>query len=334
MAVIRRLFAAYLFAAFVAIVTLSFAGMSGKAYAGSTANDTSKLDVVVTIGMVADVVSHVGGAHVSVTTLVGSGVDPHSYRQTRSDVERLTKADIIFMNGLHLEAQLDPLLEQLSATRTVIAVAEGVEEKHLIEADGFSGRFDPHVWMDPQLWKKTVDIVLSALSGTAPDYEAEFSKNADAFKAKIDELNVQSANLLKTVPDGERVLITAHDAFGYFGRAYDIEVIGIQGLSTESEAGLNRIEILVDTLVDRNIKAVFVESSVSDQNIRALIEGAAARGHQVIIGGTLFSDAMGKPGTYEGTYIGMIDHNSTSITRALGGDAPDRGIFGKLGAES
>ncbi|MEM8838350.1 MAG: zinc ABC transporter substrate-binding protein [Pseudomonadota bacterium] len=329
---IRRVFVACMLAAVAA--AFSFVGVTDKAHAGTSTKDTSKLDVVVTIGMVADVVSHVGGAHVSVTTLVGSGVDPHSYRQTRNDVERLTKADIIFMNGLHLEAQLDPLLEQLSATRTVIAVAEGVEEKHLIEADGFSGRFDPHVWMDPQLWKKTVDIVVSALSETAPDHEAEFSKNADAFKAKIDELNVQSANLLKTVPDGERVLITAHDAFGYFGRAYDIEVIGIQGLSTESEAGLNRIETLVDTLVERNIKAVFVESSVSDQNIRALIEGAAARGHQVTIGGTLFSDAMGEPGTYEGTYIGMIDHNSTSITRALGGDAPDRGIFGKLGAES
>ncbi|MEP1444454.1 MAG: zinc ABC transporter substrate-binding protein [Hyphomicrobiales bacterium] len=296
----------------------------------ATSAYAAPLKAVVTVGMVADIVKTVGGDDVDVTTLMGSGVDPHSYRQTRNDVSLLTRADIVFANGLHLEAQLDELLHKLSKRKHVVFVSDELPAESLIEAEGFSGRYDPHVWMDPSLWQKTVAIVRDALVKAAPDHSADFEKRADALGANIETFASSVSTMMKTVPDEKRVLITAHDAFSYFGRAFNVEVIGIQGLSTDSEAGLNRIESMVKTLVDRKIEAVFVESSVSEQNIKALIEGAAAQGHKVAIGGTLFSDAMGVAGTFEGTYLGMIDHNATTITRALGGAAPDRGITGQL----
>ena len=296
----------------------------------ATSAYAASIKAVVTVGMVADIVKTVGGDDVDITTLMGSGVDPHSYRQTRNDVSLLARADVVFANGLHLEAQLDELLHKLSKRKHVVFVSDELPTDDLIEAEGFSGRYDPHVWMDPSLWQKTVAIVRDALIKASPDHSDEFKKRADALGSNIETFASLVSAMLKTVPNEKRVLITAHDAFGYFGRAFNVEVIGIQGLSTDSEAGLNRIENMVKTLVDRKIEAVFVESSVSEQNIKALIEGAAAQGHKVAIGGTLFSDAMGVDGTFEGTYLGMIDHNATTITRALGGTAPDRGITGQL----
>jgi len=292
------------------------------------------LNVVVTVGMVADVVRAVGGDAVHVTTLMGSGVDPHSYRQTRSDVSMLARADMIFASGLHLEAQLDNLLDRLGERKPVIRVADRFDPGDLIEAAGFSGRYDPHVWMDPALWAKTTEIVRDALSEALPADRGTFRANADAYAAKLVVLGERIKTMIETISIEQRVLVTAHDAFGYFGRAFGVEVIGIQGLSTASEAGLQRIETLVSLLVARDIKAVFVESSVSAQNVRALIEGARAHGGNVAIGGTLFSDAMGREGTFEGTYIGMIDHNATTITRALGGRAPEQGVSGKLASSS
>jgi manganese/zinc/iron transport system substrate-binding protein len=184
--------------------------------------------------------------------------------------------------------------------------------------------------MDPALWSQVVTRVRDALIEVAPERADAFRANATAFQDSVRSLAAYSANTLESVPPERRVLVTAHDAFAYFGAAYDFEVVGIQGISTESEAGLLRIAELVDMLVDRRIGAVFVESSVSDRNIRALIEGAAAKGHEVVIGGELYSDAMGAPGTYEGTYLGMIDRNVTTIARALGGDAPAGGMAGLL----
>ena len=309
-----------------------FIGLSAFVMASSAL--AAPLKAVVTVGMVADVVHAVGGDDVEVTTLMGSGVDPHSYRVTRSDGLLLSRADVIFANGLHLEAQLDELLHILTTRKRVIMVADRLDKTDLIEAEGFSGRYDPHVWMDPSLWTKTVAIVRDALIEAAPENKDNFIKNASAYEAALIELNGKVKTTLHSVPRDKRVLITAHDAFGYLGRAFDVDVIGIQGLSTESEAGLKRIETMVSLLVERNINAVFVESSVSEQNVKALIEGAQARGHSVSIGGTLFSDAMGKEGTFEGTYIGMIDHNATTITRGLGGDALDRGVTGKLSPHS
>jgi manganese/zinc/iron transport system substrate-binding protein len=292
------------------------------------------LKVVATTGMIADAAREIGGDAVEVRALMGPGVDPHAYRQTRTDILAATKADLVLWHGLYLEAQMEEFLLRLGQKRKVVAVGEAVPEALLIGHEDYAGRFDPHVWMAPDIWVHVIAAVRDALIDVRPEHRAAFEANAEAHLVEIAGLSAYSSEALSTIPDAGRVLLTAHDAFNYFGETYGFEVIGIQGISTESEAGLNRIGELVDLLVERGISAVFVESSVSDRNIRALIEGAAARGHQVVVGGELFSDAMGAEGTYEGSYIGMIDHNVTTIARALGGDAPERGMNDRLAAGS
>lgn len=290
----------------------------------------AELSIVATTGMIADTARQVGGDLVSVQALMGPGVDPHAYRQTRSDIVSTARADIVLWHGLYLEAQMEEFLLDLAETNTVIPVAESLPRELLLASEDYPDRFDPHVWMDPSIWAGVVQTVEGVLTDALPDSAEVIAANTDALEAEIEALTAYSEEVLGSVPEASRVLLTAHDAFNYFGDAYGFEVIGIQGISTESEAGLQRVGELVDMLVTRNIGAVFVESSVSDRNIRALIEGAAARGHEVAIGGELYSDAMGEEGTYEGTWIGMIDHNVTTIARALGGDAPEAGMQGLL----
>lgn len=294
----------------------------------ATAQD--RLGVVATTGMIADAARQVGGELVEVTALMGPGVDPHSYRQTRTDIVAAARADLVLWNGLYLEAQLEEFLLELGETRAVVPVAEAVPPEDRIGSEDYADRFDPHVWMDPTLWSRVVLAVRDAMIEAHPEGAEVFTANAAAHLEDLSELSDYARTVLASVPAERRMLVTAHDAFNYFGAAYGFEVVGIQGLSTESEAGLQRIAELVDLLVDREIGAVFVESSVSDRNIRALIEGAAAQGHTVTVGGELFSDAMGAPGTYEGTYLGMIDHNVTVIARALGGEAPAQGRIDEL----
>lgn len=290
------------------------------------------LKVVATTGMIADAARQVGGDEVEVKGLMGPGVDPHAYRQTRSDIVAMTRADLVLWHGLYLEAQMEEFFHDLERKRKVVAVAEGIDKSKLRAHDDYADKFDPHVWMTPDLWRDVVIEVRDALTETRPEAADIFAANADAHLADLDRLADYADAVLTTVPENNRVLVTAHDAFGYFGGSYGFEVLGIQGISTQSEAGLNRIGELVDLLVDRKITAVFVESSVSDRSIRALIEGAAAKGHEVKVGGELFSDAMGSEGTYEGTYVGMLDHNLTVIAGALDGDVPQRGMDGKLSA--
>jgi len=282
-----------------------------------------------TVGMVADIVREVAGDRAAVTNIIGSGVDPHVYSPTRSDVAVLLRSDILFYSGLLLEGQMTDILVKVSRKRPVYAVTERLQQDYLIH-DNTTDHHDPHVWMDVGGWIKAVAVVTDAMVAFDPANADEYSKNAAAYQARLQRLDDYAKTVIASIPDNQRVLVTAHDAFNYLGRAYGIEVMGIQGLSTESEAGLKDINRLVGLLVDRRIPAVFVETSVSDKNVKALIEGAAAREHQVIIGGELFSDAMGAAGTYEGTYEGMIDHNVTVITRALRGAAPAAGMQGKL----
>ena len=307
-----------------AIVATLVATQSGPALAQET------LTVVATTGMIADTARQVGGDLVDVQSLMGAGVDPHAYRQTRSDIVATARAEVVLWHGLYLEAQMEEFLLELAETNTAIPVADALPRDVLLASEDYPDRFDPHVWMDPAIWAEVVQVVEGTLSDAVPEASDTFAANAAALQVQIDALMTYSEAALSSVPETARVLLTAHDAFNYFGAAYGYEVIGIQGISTESEAGLQRIGELVDMLVTRDIGAVFVESSVSDRNIRALIEGAAARGHEVVIGGELFSDAMGEDGTYEGTWIGMIDHNVTTIARALGGDAPEGGMQGLL----
>lgn len=314
--------------AVVASLTASmFAAMSPNSLARA---DPGRLKVVATTSMIADAARAIGGERVDVAALMGPGVDPHTYRQTRSDIVALVKADVVFWNGLYLEAQMEEFFADLGKRKQVFAVGEAVPPEQLITHKTYTGRYDPHVWMDPGRWTHVVMAVRDRLVALAPQDKALFEANAAAYLKQIGQIGSYSKEALATVPEGQRVLLTAHDAFNYFGKSFGYEVIGIQGISTESEAGLARVKAIVDEIVARKISAVFVETSVADRNIRAVIEGAAARGHRVVIGGELFSDAMGKPGTYEGTYVGMIDHNVTTITRALGGAAPERGMAGQL----
>jgi manganese/zinc/iron transport system substrate-binding protein len=282
--------------------------------------------------MVADIVREVAGDKADVTNIIGSGVDPHVYSPTRSDVAVLLKSDIIFYSGLLLEGQMTDILAKISRKRPVYAVTELLSDEYLLR-DSQTGHHDPHVWMDVNGWSKAVTVVSDKLAAFDPLGADDYRKNADAYQSRLERLDAYARAAINAIPDNQRVLLTAHDAFNYMGRAYGIEVKGIQGISTESEAGLKDINRLVDLLVNRRIPAVFVETSVSDKNVKALIEGAAARNHRVTIGGSLFSDAMGPPGTYEGTYEGMIDHNMTVIARALGGKVPAKGMQGKLSAD-
>jgi len=287
--------------------------------------------IVATVGMIEDVARSVAGDRAEVIGLMGAGVDPHLYKPTRSDIRRLMGADVIFYNGLLLEGKMaDSLIRAATGGKKVHAVTELLDEQYLLEPEEFEGLYDPHVWMDPNAWSRTIDVIRDKLTEFDAEGADSYKRNAEAYRARLSELDAYAERVLSSVPESQRVLVTAHDAFNYFGRRFGYEVVGIQGLSTESEAGVRDIENLVDLLVARNIGAVFVESTVSDRNIKALIAGAKARGHTVVVGGELFSDAMGNAGTYEGTYIGMIDHNVTTIARALGGEAPERGMNGKL----
>jgi manganese/zinc/iron transport system substrate-binding protein len=284
-----------------------------------------------TVAMITDVVRNVAGDKSQVTGIIGEGIDPHLYKPTSSDVKKLQASDIIFYSGLNLEGKMgDVLVRMATSGKPVIAVTETLLDDGNYVMSDEADHYDPHVWMDVGGWIEATTVIGEALADFDPDNAAFYQKNATDYTAQLTKLNEYGKQAFATVPENQRVLVTAHDAFNYMGRAYDLQVRGIQGISTESEAGLKDINDLVNFLVENDIPAVFVESSVSQKNVRALVEGAHSKGHEIIIGGELFSDAMGESGTYEGTYIGMLDHNITTIVRALGGEAPEKGLNGKL----
>lgn len=281
--------------------------------------------------MIADIVREVAGEHAEVHGIIGEGVDPHLYKPTSIDVKALQGADVVFYGGLNLEGKMGDVLVRLArAGKAVYAVSETVLEEPDFLLTDTEAHYDPHIWMDVNGWKRAVNVVIQALSAYDPPHASAYQSRGDAYLKQLDTLNDYARQVLGSIPAEQRTLVTAHDAFNYMARAYGLEVRGIQGISTESEAGVKDIEDLVSFLVAKKIPAVFVESSVSDKNVQALIEGAKAKGHTVVIGGQLYSDAMGPSGSYEGTYIGMIDHNVTTIARALGGAAPVTGMSGKL----
>ncbi len=313
------------------MVGLFITGTTTPLMAAPILISTYPYTITTTVGMVNDIVKQVVGDRANANNIIGEGVDPHLYKSTRNDVSTLLNADVIFYSGLMLEGKLaDVLVKVARKGKPVFAVTELIDESYLLEPKEMAGHFDPHVWMDVRGWSKAVEAIAKSLSNVDPINKKFYEQRASDYLLELEKLDTYAKQAIASIPREGRVLITAHDAFNYFGRAYDIEVLGIQGISTESEAGLKDINHLVDLIVQRNIKAVFVETSVADKNVRALIEGAKTKGRDVIIGGSLYSDAMGTPDTYEGTYIGMIDHNITTITRALGGVAPERGMSGKL----
>lgn len=271
--------------------------------------------VTTTTGMIADLVENVGGSYVEVTGLMGPGVDPHLYKASQGDIAKLDDADLIFYNGLHLEGKMTDIFTKMARSKPVIPVTENIEENLLL--DTIDGQQDPHVWFDVKLWMKATERVKEGLIEVDPVHKEQYEQQAAAYLKQLKELDQYAKEQLMTIPKEQRVLVTAHDAFGYFGRAYGIEVVGLQGISTASEYGLKDVQRLVNLLSERKIKAVFVESSVPKRSIEAVVQGAREKNHTVSIGGELFSDAMGEKGTEEGTYIGMVRHNVDTIVKAL-----------------
>jgi len=287
--------------------------------------------IVTTCGMVTDIVRQVAGEHARVVGLMNEGVDPHMYKPTRDDMNTLFDADIVFYVGLKLEGRMTDSFVAVSRSGIpVYPVTEGLDREKLQEPPEFEGHYDPHVWMDVSLWSECVAFVAKKLIEFDPAHTDDYQANTEAYRAQLAELHEYTRSSIDTIPKASQVLTTAHDAFGYFSDAYGIPVKALQGITTEAEASVDDVNQLVSFLVERKIGAIFVESSVNQEGIKALLEGCQSRGHKVVIGGELFSDAMGASGSYTGTYVGMMDHNATTITRALGGEAPKDGFRGKL----
>lgn len=286
----------------------------------SNTNTSGKLNVVTTTGMIGDIVKNVGGDYVEVISLMGPGVDPHLYKASEGDVTRLQSANLIFYNGLHLEAQMGEVIEKMNEFGvTTVAVTDLIDRSLLNASPTYPDQFDPHVWFDVSLWMKAVEQVRETLVEIDPAHKSDYEANAEAYLSQLEELHQYVLTQAQTIPADKRVLITAHDAFNYFGEAYGFEVRGLQGISTEAQAGTADVQELVSFIVQRQIPAIFVESSVPQRNIEAVQAAVQDQGFDVVIGGSLFSDAMGTAGTPEGTYIGMVTHNIDTIVKALSG---------------
>lgn len=301
----------------IAVVVLTVLTGCSQAIAGNTSNEgDDKLNVVATTGQINDAVANIAGDAINLTGLLGPGVDPHLYVPTESDVSTFSNADIIFYNGLHLEAQMLRVLEQMGSRGViVVAVGEVLPEEQLLSED--SATYDPHVWNDPQLWRIGVEAIRDTLIEADSANADIYNKNTDAYLTEIDETDAYVKEQIARIPSDKRLMITAHDAFGYFANAYGLEVAGLQGISTESEAGTADVQNLATMIAEREIPAIFVESSVPRRNIEAVQAAVEAQGFKVEIGGSLFSDALGDPNTPEGTYNGMLRHNAKTLADAL-----------------
>lgn len=285
--------------------------------AGGTARDDGRLSVVATTGQVADLARQVGGEHVRVTALMGPGIDPHLYKASAGDVDRLRLADLIVYNGLHLEARMGDVLAGLSSRKPTLAVAEAIPVDRLLSSPDYADAHDPHVWFDVRLWRLGIEPLAARLSELDPANAEAYRARAAAYAKELDLLDAELRATFATIPDGQRVLVTAHDAFGYFGRAYGFDVRGLQGISTATEAGTADMQNLAAFIAERRIPAIFVETSVSTRALEAVREAVRARGFDVRLGGAIYSDALGDTDTPAGTYAGMVRHNAATITAAL-----------------
>ena len=301
-------------------VTACGGGNDSPGQASGSDADDGPLRVVATIGQLADIAQIVGGDHVQVVGLMGPGIDPHLYVASEGDVDTLQQADIIFYNGLFLEAQMAEVFEQLSTRKTVTAVAERIDPANLLDWAAYEDQYDPHVWFDVTLWMQAAEAVRDTYIEFDPDNAADYEANTTAYLAELEELHAYVLEQAARVPAEKRVLITAHDAFHYFGRAYGFEVRGLQGISTATEAGTADVQALADFIVERQIPAIFVETSVPARNIEALQAAVDSRGFEVKIGGHLYSDAMGDEASGGNTYILMVRHNIDTIVGALLGE--------------
>lgn len=311
-------------AAAVLLAGLAAVGCGGGPDASSPQR-TEAPTVVATTTIVADLVRSVAGDAVTVTGLMGPGIDPHLYKPSAGDVRRMGEAAAVFYNGLHLEGKMTGVLEQMDARGVpTVAVASCVPAGELIETDGYSGLHDPHVWFDVRLWAAAVPCVTEALAELAPDSAEAIRHRGEEYRGQLEALDEEVRRRLGAIPSERRVLVTAHDAFSYFGRAYGLEVLGLLGVSTAAEAGTGDVQRLADEIARRRIPAVFVETSVPERYVQALRDAVAARGFEVSLGGSLYSDALGNPGTAQETYVGTVRSNVETIATALEA-GPDEG---------
>lgn len=275
-----------------------------------------KLNVVTTTSMITDLVKNIGGEHINLQGLMGSGVDPHLYKASEGDVTKLSSADIIFYNGLHLEGKLVEVFEKMKTIKTV-AISDVLDKNTLIGSEYFASNYDPHIWFNIDYWMQATQFVVKKLSEAIPDQKAIFEANGATYTKQLRSLKSKLTTTIESLPKEKRILVTAHDAFNYFGKAFDFKVVGLQGLSTATEAGVQDVQKLSAFIINNNVKAIFVESSVPKRTIEALQAAVNSKGHNVIIGGSLYSDALGNAGTIEGTYIGMFEYNVNTIVNAL-----------------
>ena len=281
------------------------------------AKESEPLSVVTTTTMITDMVKVIGGDKIKVEGLMGSGVDPHLYKASEGDVTKLTNADIIIYNGLHLEGKLQDIFKKMQQNKKVVQLSESIYPSQLIASENFASSFDPHIWFNVDYWIACVRYAATELSKMDKENEAYFSARATAYIEGLKKLKEDNNKLVAELPEEKRILVTAHDAFNYFGQAYSFEVVGLQGLSTATEAGVKDVQNLATLIIDKKVKAIFVETSVPKRTIEALKEAVKAKGGEVAIGGELFSDALGTPETPEGTYVGMYNHNMSTIVNAL-----------------
>ncbi len=284
----------------------------------NTSEENGKIKVVTTTTMLTDLVKNIGGDAVKVEGLMGAGVDPHLYKASEGDVSKLHNADIIFYSGLHLEGKLVDVFEKMEKqNKKTISLGESLHKDDLIASKLFASNYDPHVWFNIQFFKQFAQKITEVLSEENPENANLFKENNKAYQEKLDVLEAEIKQTIETLPKEKRILVTAHDAFNYFGNEYGFEVVGLQGISTATEAGVQDVQRLSDFIIKNNIKAIFIESSVPRRTIEALREAVLSKKHDVTIGGSLYSDALGNQGTEEGTYIGMFKYNVKTIVDAL-----------------
>ena len=277
-----------------------------------------KFHIVTTTSMITDLVKNVGGDQVEVEGLMGAGVDPHLYKASEGDVSKLATADMILYNGLHLEGKLVEVFEKMQKQKiNTVAISDALDKKDLIGSSHFASNYDPHIWFDVENWEKITLYVAEKLSEAQPENKAIFTANAQKYLQELKTLKQELTAEIATLPEDQRRLVTAHDAFNYFGKAFKFEVVGLQGLSTATEAGVQDVQKTAAYIIDHKVKSVFIESSVPRRTVEALQAAVNSKNHQVKIGGTLYSDALGNPGSPEGTYIGMFKYNVHTIVEAL-----------------
>ena len=277
-----------------------------------------KLNVVTTTSMITDLVKNIAGDQINLQGLMGSGVDPHLYKASEGDVSKLANADLIFYNGLHLEGKLVEVFEKMHSQKTkTIAVSDALDKNTLIGSEYFASNYDPHIWFNITYWEQATAFVVTKLSEAIPNQKATFETNGENYLKQLSALKTKLETTIATLPKENRILVTAHDAFNYFGKSFGFEVVGLQGLSTATEAGVQDVQKLAAFIIEKKVKSIFVESSVPKRTIEALQAAVKSKNHDVTIGGTLYSDALGNKGTVEGTYIGMFEYNVNTIVNAL-----------------